>query len=116
MKNRLGTILIFSILAAIPVITWYSLSSGLEFRQEALKELQVKDSISVTQDTLGVFAGHTSILVLHHSSAIVPIKDALFEQFKHAKNFQMISLDSLNELAGSDYLKSHFEKFNSSSF
>ncbi|MFZ1751673.1 MAG: hypothetical protein WAU01_15850 [Saprospiraceae bacterium] len=77
-------------LVIVPFGSWYYLQKGLDYRKNALRELEIKDSLSNSIDTFRLFQNKTSLVVLDVSDDIYKIKEALLEQYKSSIGFQIL--------------------------
>ncbi|MGB4958785.1 MAG: hypothetical protein WBO36_04865 [Saprospiraceae bacterium] len=77
-------------LVIVPFGSWYYLQKGLDYRKNALRELEIKDSLSIRVGTFRLFQNKTSLVVLDVSDDIYKIKEALLEQYKSSIGFQIL--------------------------
>lgn len=77
-------------LVIVPFGSWYYLQKGLDYRKNALRELEIKDSLSIRVGTFRLFQNKTSLVVLDVSDDIYKIKEALQEQYKSSIGFQIL--------------------------
>jgi len=112
----LSWIVLFALVVIVPFGSWYYLRQGLDYRKDALKQLEVKAKLDSTGYTDSIFSGKTTLVVLRINeeteAALVPIID----QFKDAYTFQVIADSSVqsNIIAASVPLDSLFIRQNHS--
>lgn len=66
--------IIFSLLVFVPLGSWYYLQTGLNYRKDALKDLEAKGLIKDLCDELEVYNGETTILAFANA-----VEDQNFE-------------------------------------
>lgn len=110
MSKLVSWIAVLLLLVIVPFGSWVYLSKGLNYRKSALAELKPKDSISIKLDTLNLFAGKTTLLVLQNQGSD-EIVNAIEEQFKNAQALQVLYKDStkLRSYVPNNYLGGFFE-------
>ncbi len=94
MAKWISWVALFLLLVVVPFGSWYYLKSGLDYRKQALSELLPKDSISLSQDSLSIFHGNTTILVLGQDTSSFQVIRTIGKQFEKVPYFQCIFLDS----------------------
>jgi hypothetical protein len=85
-------------IVVVPYGSWYYLKSGANYRRQAIKELAIKDSLSVQQDTLGLLVGKTTLFIPKGQLVDPKILTDLREQFGQSPSFQIMKADSLSGL------------------
>lgn len=86
MKKLITWIVTGSLIVIVPFGSWYYLKQGLDYRKGALEVLKPKSSLPVIPDSLNVFKGKTTLLVLDSMEADT-ITKPIYEQFKDAYTF-----------------------------
>lgn len=105
-------------IVVVPLISWYYLKQGLDYRKNALHELLPKDSISQSLDTLGILKGKTTIIVLGEKAGVATLLQPIREQFKNAESFNVVSyypIDGCIQLP-EKYLEPLYTKYHQHSF
>jgi len=87
---------VFILLFIVPAGSWYYLQSGLDYRKEALKELEPKGAFDADGFDVTQLKGKTTLLQLK------PIDDevlpAVFDQYGSSETYQMLTVQSPSEL------------------
>ncbi|MBK7697785.1 MAG: hypothetical protein IPJ39_03220 [Saprospiraceae bacterium] len=95
MSKLVSWIAVILLLCVVPFGSWLYLSKGLNYRKAALSELQVKDSLSISEDSLRILNNKTTVLVLNKEVRIMDILGKINDQFKNSPSFQIMFKDSV---------------------
>jgi hypothetical protein len=90
MRKLISWIAVGILLVFVPLGSWFYLKQGLDYRKNALQQLQSKASLDSIPDSVNVFKYKTSLLVLNENEEILNICDLINEQFKDAFTFQIV--------------------------
>ncbi|MFZ1703694.1 MAG: hypothetical protein WAT79_05075 [Saprospiraceae bacterium] len=90
MKPYFSWLVIGAFLVVIPLGSWYYLQQGLDYRKNALALLQTKHTLPILPDSLDVFSGKTSLVVLDTNAAVLNAVSLIQDQFKDAYTFQIV--------------------------
>ncbi|MBK8622400.1 MAG: hypothetical protein IPN79_11720 [Saprospiraceae bacterium] len=88
MKKLITWIVTGSLIVIVPFGSWYYLKQGLDYRKNALEALKPKRSLPEIPDSLNIFKGKTTLLVLDTTEADT-ITEPIYEQFKDAYTFSL---------------------------
>lgn len=91
MKKLISWIVLAALVIIVPVGSWYYLQQGLDYRRSALKDLAVKDSIQIQDDSLMLFKGKTTLLVLGKDSSVMVHSKIIDDQYGSSFSFQTLS-------------------------
>ena len=94
MKYAVG-IVVFVMLFILPLGSWYYLRSGLNYRKDALKELEPKGEFQSVVLNSNTLKSKTSLL--HLKEVEGSVVSEIFDQYSGSKTFQMISIDEPEE-------------------
>jgi hypothetical protein len=96
--KKLGVIaFLFTILVILPAGSWWYLQQGFNYRMKAASDLEPKADLTTVINNSSINAllkGNTSLLVMENQLEDNFIAD-LFDQYKEAYTFQMISNNDL---------------------
>ena len=94
MKYLIGTV-VFIMLFVLPLGSWYYLQSGLDYRKDALKDLEPKGEFLSTALDVNTLKTKTSILHLKEvDKNVIP---EIFGQYGESNTFQLISIQKPQE-------------------
>lgn len=118
MGKLISWIAVFLLLVVVPIGSWVYLNKGLNYRKAALSELLPKDSIDIRLDTLNLFVGKTSLVVLKNNASTTEVIKSLSEQFANTQGFQIVFKDSTdnNLFTPAGYLNGYLAKDINNSF
>lgn len=86
---------VFIMLFVLPLGSWYYLQSGLDYRKDALKELEPKgEFISPVIDKNSLISKTT---LIHTQDVGDNVISEIFDQYGSSKTFQLISIDAPEE-------------------
>ncbi|MCE2788828.1 MAG: hypothetical protein LW630_02815 [Saprospiraceae bacterium] len=94
MAKWISWIALFLLLVVVPFGSWYYLKSGLDYRKKALSDLLPKDSISFNLDSLSIFRGNTTVLVLGQDTTSYQVIRTINKQFEKVPHFQCLFQDT----------------------
>ncbi len=108
MKKIFGPILLFIVLFILPIGSWLYLKKGLDYRKEALKELEVKGEFQ--EDIFNVsfipeLKGYTTLLNVDRD-VDTSTMERLYDQFGKSRTFQVISPVNISEKENNFHLVS----------
>ena len=89
MRKLISWIALAGLLFVVPLVSWLYLKKGLEYRKNILKEVAVKDSVSVNEDSLHILRGKTTVLVLATGSKHSEIVEGIRLQYEDVPRFQI---------------------------
>jgi len=87
MGKLISWIVLSLFVLVVPLGSWFYLQQGLDFRKASLAELKVKDSLNLSLDTLSVFKGNVSLIVMHPSTESDKSISSIKDQFKNVPSF-----------------------------
>lgn len=91
MKYLVGVV-VFIMLFVLPLGSWYYLQSGLDYRKDALKELEPKGLfISTSLDNNQLKSKTTLVQLKPVDKGVI---EEIFGQYKKSETFQLISIES----------------------
>lgn len=91
MKNIMGVIVVI-LLFIVPFGSWYYLQSGLDYRKDALKQLQPKEDVTSFIGDPSFLAGRTTLIQFRDiNEAVLP---EYFDQYKESHTFLLVSNQS----------------------
>lgn len=103
--KQLKTVLLLLMLIGLPLISWYFLKSGLEWRKEKVSDLKAKelfmrsfDFSNADKDALYEMMAHRTAVV-KLSDAINENDEKLIDQFDNAYTFQFISFEKTENMS-----------------
>lgn len=91
MQKIISWIVLAALVVLVPLGSWIYLKKGLDWRKGVLHELVVKSVIDKSLDTSNVFLSKTSLLVFEESEEIKNALQPIYDQFKDAYTFQVVS-------------------------
>jgi len=81
--------LVFSLVCIVPFGSWYYLQSGLNYRKEALKELEPKGEFMVSGFDNSILKSKTTLIqVLPVEKDVLP---EIFDQYQKSETYQVIT-------------------------
>lgn len=96
MKKSIPVVIFVVFLVIVPLLTWFNLNKGLDYRLQNRQELEIKDSIDWNMDTLHLFTSKTSILVTKPFDRLNDFVVAAQEMF--VKDDNQVHLYSIGKL------------------
>jgi len=94
MKYLVATV-VFLMLFVLPLGSWYYLQSGLDYRKEALKELEPKGAFASTALDANTLASKTTLIhVKRVEDNVIP---EIFDQYGGSHTFQLVSIEGPEE-------------------
>lgn len=94
MKYLVGTV-VFIMLFILPLGSWYYLQSGLDYRKEALEELEAKGEFSSTALDMNTLMSRTTLM--HLKPVEENVISEIFGQYGESHTFQLISVQEAKE-------------------
>lgn len=91
MEKLISRIALVLLLLVVPFVSWFYLRKGLEYRKALVREVVVKDSVRISEDTLKLLKGKTSVISMAGGIEANSIISGLYEQFKEVPRFQILS-------------------------
>jgi hypothetical protein len=91
MKYLVGVV-VFIMLFVLPLGSWYYLQSGLDYRKDALKELQPKGVFQSSVLDINTLKSKTTLL--HLKPIEIGVVSEIFGQYGGVPTFQMISIET----------------------
>ncbi len=86
---------VFILIAIVPFGSWYYLQTGLNYRKEALKELEPKEQFSVDGFDSSILKSKTTLFQL--KSVEEDVLPQIFEQYNKSETYQVVAIDSPEE-------------------
>jgi hypothetical protein len=86
---------VFILIAIVPFGSWYYLQTGLNYRKEALKELEPKGLFSADGFDNSILRSKTTLFQLKDVEENVLPK--IFEQYNKSKTYQVVAIDTPDE-------------------
>lgn len=91
MKKYIVGSVVFIMLFVLPLGSWYYLQSGLDYRKDALKELESKGEFQSSVLDINTLKSKTSLV--HLKKVEDGVMNEIFEQYKGSNTFQMLSIN-----------------------
>jgi hypothetical protein len=88
----LVAVVVFIMLFVLPLGSWYYLQSGLDYRKDALKELEPKGIFNSSDIDVNSLKSKTTLI--HLKSVDENVVEEIFGQYGGVPSFQMISIVS----------------------
>lgn len=104
MKHR-NAFTILILLIILPILSWYYLKTGMEYRKEALSELNNDAPVLryIDIDT-SILSGRTSLVEINNQIDS-KLRKQVFEQFKEAYTFQYVG-EKTTDIVADNYVHS----------
>lgn len=87
----LSWIVLFALVVIVPFGSWYYLRQGLDYRKDALKNLEIKSKLDSTGSMDSLFLGKTTLIVLKKNAEVRKALMPIIDQFNDAYTFQVVS-------------------------
>jgi len=91
----LVSVIVFLMLFVLPLGSWYYLQSGLDYRKEALKELEPKGEFFAS--TIDNSALKKKTTLMHLKTIEENVIKEIYGQYGGAQTFQLLSIDKAEE-------------------
>lgn len=91
MGKLISWIALALLLFVVPFVSWFYLQKGLEYRKNLEREVVAKDSVRITEDTLHLLRGKTSVISFAGTVGGDKVVEGILQQFKDVPRFQILS-------------------------
>ncbi|MDF1695048.1 MAG: hypothetical protein P1U56_04425 [Saprospiraceae bacterium] len=94
MKYLVGAV-VFIMLFVLPLGSWYYLQTGLDYRKDALKELEPKGLFESSALDINTLKSKTTLM--HLKDVGDNVVSEVFDQYGGSQTFQMLSIEKSND-------------------
>ena len=89
--KHLSTIVLVALIVFFPLASWYYLQTGLDYRKDALKELESKGPFPFIEEVSRVnIEGYTNIIF--HDTGLEGKMKLIHDQFNDSRTFQLVQV------------------------